>query len=86
MQMDTKSLISLLQNIGPESCPEFANFHCHTTFSDGSLSPHELIEQACSLGIRNLAVTDHHSTQAYGQMIDWLKFNKKSDLQKINLW
>lgn len=33
--------------------------HCHTTASDGTLSPAELVERAVSRNIRYLAVTDH---------------------------
>ncbi len=36
--------------------------HCHSTASDGSLSPLELIEQAKLKGIKILALTDHDTT------------------------
>ena len=36
--------------------------HCHTTVSDGTLTPGELVELAASLGITHLAITDHDST------------------------
>lgn len=35
------------------------DLHTHTTFSDGSLTPEELILEAKSLGITSLAITDH---------------------------
>ncbi len=35
------------------------DLHTHTTASDGSLSPTDLVERAASAGIRTLAVTDH---------------------------
>jgi hypothetical protein len=35
------------------------NLHAHTTFSDGSLSPHRLIEAYEQLGYDFLAITDH---------------------------
>ena len=35
------------------------DLHAHTTASDGSLSPTELVEQAARLGLSALAVTDH---------------------------
>jgi len=38
--------------------------HCHTTASDGTLTPAELVEVAASLGITHLAVTDHDTTAA----------------------
>lgn len=35
------------------------DLHAHTTASDGSLSPTELVQQAAALGLSALAVTDH---------------------------
>jgi 3',5'-nucleoside bisphosphate phosphatase len=35
------------------------DLHAHTTFSDGSLTPTELVEQAAALGLTAVAVTDH---------------------------
>ena len=35
------------------------DLHCHSTFSDGELTPEELVEEACRLGLRALALTDH---------------------------
>lgn len=35
------------------------DLHTHTTASDGSLSPEELVRQAHALGLEALAVTDH---------------------------
>jgi len=36
-----------------------ADFHCHSHFSDGTLSPTELINLAYRVGITDLALTDH---------------------------
>jgi hypothetical protein len=33
--------------------------HCHTTYSDGSLTPSELVEMAVQTGVKALAITDH---------------------------
>lgn len=35
------------------------DLHCHSTASDGSLPPGELVEQAAASGVRVLALTDH---------------------------
>jgi predicted metal-dependent phosphoesterase TrpH len=35
------------------------DLHCHSTASDGGLSPTELVALACSKGLRYLALTDH---------------------------
>ncbi|MBE9098926.1 PHP domain-containing protein [Vacuolonema iberomarrocanum] len=33
--------------------------HCHTTCSDGSLTPTELVKEAIAQGVKALAITDH---------------------------
>jgi error-prone DNA polymerase len=40
---------------------EFAELHCHSTFSllDGASDPERLVEQALALGLHSLALTDH---------------------------
>lgn len=40
----------------------YADLHAHTTASDGTLTPTELIEAAQAAGIALLAVTDHDTT------------------------
>ena len=40
-----------------------ADFHCHTTASDGILSPSELVKLAYEHGVRVMALTDHDSTE-----------------------
>ncbi len=58
------SLVEVLQGVHGGSCPGELNFHCHTLHSDGSLAPEQLAGQAVDLGLRHLAITDHHSTAA----------------------
>jgi hypothetical protein len=40
------------------------DLHAHTTHSDGSLAPGELVERAAAVGLSALAVTDHDTTTA----------------------
>ncbi len=40
----------------------FIDLHTHSTASDGTLSPAELINQAKEIGLRALALTDHDTT------------------------
>lgn len=35
------------------------DLHCHSTFSDGSLTPEQLVEEAVNIGLTALALTDH---------------------------
>ncbi|MEE9312354.1 MAG: PHP domain-containing protein, partial [Planctomycetota bacterium] len=38
------------------------DLHSHSTCSDGSLSPTELVQEAARRGIKTLALTDHDTT------------------------
>ncbi|WP_013323178.1 PHP domain-containing protein [Gloeothece verrucosa] len=62
---NTKALREVWATIDFNSCPYHYNFHMHTTCSDGQLSPIALIEQVLKIGLKGLAITDHHSTQGY---------------------
>src|SRR6267143_591806 len=45
------------------------DLHAHTTASDGTLSPRELVRLAVRHGVRVLAVTDHDSTEGLGEAL-----------------
>ena len=47
-----------------QSYQEWADLHTHTTFSDGSLSPEELLRVAREIGLKALAITDHDNIDA----------------------
>ena len=63
--MDKDQLIELTSKLNKDSCPDIVNFHCHTTFSDGSLSPEQLLNQAYRNKIKYLSITDHHTVKAH---------------------
>jgi hypothetical protein len=46
------------------------DLHSHTTASDGTLSPRELVRAAVKRGVRVLAVTDHDSTEGLREAFD----------------
>lgn len=50
--------------------PLFIDLHCHTTCSDGTLAPVQLLNAAVAAGVGMLAVTDHDTVQAYGCIRD----------------
>lgn len=60
-----QALRKVWENIQPDSCPHSYNFHMHTIYSDGQLKPEELIEQALAIGLKGLAITDHHTVGGY---------------------
>jgi predicted metal-dependent phosphoesterase TrpH len=46
------------------------DLHSHTTASDGTLPPRELVRAAARRGVRVLAVTDHDSTDGLAEAFD----------------
>jgi len=76
------------QGIEPNSCPYNYNFHMHTVFSDGQLSPLALMKQAITLGLKGMAITDHHSIEGYRAAEEWLRSKgaSLSDRQLPHLW
>ena len=44
------------------------DLHSHTTFSDGVLTPQELINRAIQKGVDALAITDHDTLDAYSEV------------------
>ena len=83
---DQHPLRAVLETVGPESCPDQLNFHCHTVCSDGSLEPVALIEQASAQQLLHIAVTDHHSMASFLPMLDWLKGAHERGETPPTLW
>ncbi|MFN6466236.1 MAG: PHP domain-containing protein [Nostoc sp. DedVER02] len=66
-------LKQVFQNIDAYSCPRLFNFHTHTMYSDGRLQPSALMEQAMAIGLKGLAITDHHGIMGYQAALAWLE-------------
>lgn len=49
---------------------EYADLHIHSSFSDGSLTPNEIIQLAIKKDIRYISITDHDSIEAYNNITD----------------
>ncbi len=45
-----------------------ADLHTHTTASDGSMAPNDLVRLAAEEGVEMLSITDHDSVAAYEQL------------------
>lgn len=43
--------------------------HAHTTYSDGILTPEQLVRRAAKAGVKALAITDHDTLQGWDQAI-----------------
>ncbi len=82
----THPLAAVLAGVHAGSCPGTLNFHCHTLCSDGSLAPESLGAQALALGLRHLAVTDHHSTAALAPLRRWFAAQAEGGAAVPTLW
>ncbi|MGM0445171.1 MAG: PHP domain-containing protein [Bacillota bacterium] len=58
----------------------FVDLHLHTTYSDGSFSPEELILEAKKLNYSAIAVTDHDTVAGLNQVI---QFGKKHGIETV---
>jgi 3',5'-nucleoside bisphosphate phosphatase len=43
------------------------DLHCHSTFSDGTMRPHEVVARAAARGVEALALTDHDELAGLAQ-------------------
>ena len=50
--------------------PGGVDLHTHTTASDGTYAPRDLVAEAASRGVRVLAVTDHDSTEGLAEALE----------------
>ena len=73
--MTKEELINIFKNIDKKSCPDLMNFHSHTIFSDGSLKPEELLDEAFKKNLKYISITDHHTVGAH-------RYIKEKDLLK----
>jgi len=68
-----RALKRTLETVDAKSCPRSYNFHMHTVYSDGRLQPEMLMQQAIDIGLKGLAITDHHSIGGYYAARRWLE-------------
>lgn len=57
-----------------------ADLHCHSTCSDGTLSPNELVDLAINRNLQGLSITDHDAFNAYP---DVLNYASKKGLEMV---
>ena len=83
---DKSSFIQALQAVHAGSCPTEYNFHLHTHHSDGQSDPIALFQQAITLDLKGLAITDHHSLGGYNAICQWLKKSNRPLESCPTLW
>ena len=60
---------------------DLIDMHMHTTYSDGELTPNEIIERCIDKGITVIAITDHENMRGYNH-IDYEKYKDKIELYR----
>ncbi len=83
---DPHPLVDVLAQVDSGSCPHQLNFHCHSLWSDGSLSAVAIADQAVELGLQHFAVTDHHSIGAHGGVAARLQQLQQQGMTVPTLW
>ena len=63
--MNKEEHLKYLNNLHhlPSAAKDIVDLHNHTTVSDGTLSPKELIDLAAIRGVKIMSVTDHDTVE-----------------------
>lgn len=54
----------------PANLQDCVDLHVHTTASDGSCSPSEIVEMACRYGLAAVAITDHDTVEGCPEALE----------------
>lgn len=61
----------------------YADLHIHSNYSDGTMTPEEIIKKAIDLGVKNISITDHDSIAS--QYITEIEYNDINIIPGIEL-
>ena len=65
MNATKDSIKELFENLREEDYGKTADFHLHTSASDGKLRADELVKQAREKGLKHFAICDHNTVEGY---------------------
>ncbi len=60
--------------------PDRVDLHIHTNHSDGRQSPREVVDRACQIGLKAIAITDHDSVSGY---VEAARYARGKDIEVI---
>lgn len=89
LSLGAQQLQDIFRQVDVDTCPEHYNFHMHTLHSDGKLAPADVMTQAMAIGLKGLAITDHHSVEGYWAAQNWiqdLSWRKGNRVKSPTLW
>lgn len=62
------------------------DLHMHSTISDGTLTPKELIDEAVKNNVNTISITDHDSVEAYSkELFDYAKKNNINIIKGVEI-
>ena len=62
---EQRNIIEILRGLTQEDFRGHVDLHMHSNFSDGKLTPEELLKDAQGKGYRLIAIADHNTVEAY---------------------
>ena len=82
---EQKNITEILRGLTQEDFKGRVDLHMHSTFSDGKLTPQELLKDAQDKGYKLIAIADHNTVEAYKQT-DILKSNIVITAIEFDCW
>ncbi|MEM6502706.1 MAG: PHP domain-containing protein [Cyanobacteria bacterium P01_C01_bin.89] len=80
----------VFRTVDIKTCPTRYNFHLHTIYSDGKLTPEDVVQQALEIGLKGLAITDHNAVGGYFAAAEWLARHSgefyRPEGDRLKLW
>lgn len=60
-----KDIRKLLENFSERDFEQNVDLHIHSNFSDGKMSPYDIVEQAKEKNMKYISIADHNTLNAY---------------------
>ena len=65
MDEQNKNTLDFLRSLTEKDFKGQVDLHMHSNFSDGKLTPQELLQDAQKKGYRKIAIADHNTVEGY---------------------
>lgn len=63
--MRKEEIKNILKSLSAEDYCKNADLHIHSDFSDGKMTPYEIVSQAKQKGFKYVSIADHNTVEAY---------------------
>lgn len=85
MDVQNKNIKDLLSNLTQADYEKDVNLHIHSCFSDGKLTPQQLLQDAEEKGYKLIAIADHNTVEGY-KKTDILSSEKVLTAIEFDCW